>query len=104
MYLKRASIATILVFFSLSSFADNEQPILFPDTNQFNEQFTQQFNEQLSQKLYTQFNISMEVLNKPELIEANAKYIKSLYDALIKQGFTKSEALQLVSATLSNQK
>ncbi len=46
----------------------------------------------------------MKVMNNPKLIKANAKYIKSLYEALVEEGFTKEQALQLVAATLASKK
>lgn len=46
----------------------------------------------------------MKVMNDPKIIKANAKYIKSSYDALIAEGFTKEQALQLVAASLARKK
>jgi hypothetical protein len=43
-------------------------------------------------------------MNDPKLIKANAKYIRSLYNALVDEGFTKEQALKLVSASLSSKK
>ncbi|GAA0855217.1 hypothetical protein [Aliiglaciecola litoralis] len=60
--------------------------------------------DSLSDKLSDQLKATLKVMNDPEIVAANAAYIKSLYDALIKQGFTKEEALTLVSASLSAQK
>ncbi len=57
--------------------------------------------DSLSEKMADQLKASLKVKNDPEIIAAQAKYIRSLYEALIKQGFSKQEALSLVSATLS---
>ena len=60
--------------------------------------------DQMAQQLSKQLEVSMKVMNDPKLIKANAKYIKSLYDALVEEGFTKEQALQLVAATLASKK
>ena len=60
--------------------------------------------ENMANQLSKQLQVSMKVVSNPELIKSNAKYIRSLYDALIKEGFTKEQAIQLVSATLSSKK
>ena len=60
--------------------------------------------DQMAQQLSKQLEVSMKVMNDPKLIKANAKYIKSLYDALVDEGFTKEQALQLVAATLASKK
>jgi len=60
--------------------------------------------DQMAQQLSKQLEVSMKVMNDPKLIKANAKYIKSLYDALVEEGFTKEQALKLVAATLASKK
>lgn len=60
-------------------------------------------NDTLADQLADQLSATLKVKNDPEMVEAHAKYIRSLYQALIKQGFTKDEALTLVSATLAGQ-
>ena len=60
--------------------------------------------DQLAEQLAKQLQASMKVMNDPKIIKANAKYIKSLYDALIAEGFTKEQALQLVAASLASKK
>lgn len=57
----------------------------------------------LAEQLADQLSATLKVKNDPEMIEAHASYIRSLYQALIKQGFTKDEALTLVSATLAGE-
>lgn len=79
------------LFFSHASFA-----------NQFNK--PNAAYDQLAEQLAKQLQASMKVMNDPKIIKANAKYIKSLYDALIAEGFTKEQALQLVAASLTSKK
>lgn len=40
----------------------------------------------------------LDVLAKPESSEKVARYIKNLYDALIKEGFPKEDALRIVTS------
>jgi hypothetical protein len=47
--------------------------------------------------LSKQLHAALEIMNDPDLIKANAKYMKNLYDALIDEGFSKEQALKLVS-------
>jgi len=61
-------------------------------------------SENMAKQLSQQLEASLKVMNDPKLIKANAKYIRSLYSALIEEGFTKEQAMQLVSATLSGKK
>lgn len=61
-------------------------------------------NDSLSEQIADQIKVRLKVKNDPEVIEAQATYIKSFYDALVKQGFTKEEALKLVAASLSSNK
>ena len=58
----------------------------------------------MTEMLTKQLKASLTVMNDPEIIKDNAKYIRNLYNALIAEGFTKEQALQLVSASLSNKK
>jgi len=47
--------------------------------------------------LFKQLHATLEVMNDPDLIKANARYMKNLYDALINEGFNQEQALKLVS-------
>src|SRR5213593_848749 len=42
---------------------------------------------------------TLKAFEKPETIERLARFARRYYDALIKQGFTKEEALQIVAGT-----
>lgn len=57
--------------------------------------------DSLSEKLSQELKASLKVMNDPEIIEANATYIRGLYEALVKQGFSEADALKLVAASLS---
>lgn len=81
------SLLIVTTLFSASTFANNDSQY-----------------EQMAKQLSKQLETSMKVMNDPKLIKANAKYIKSLYEALVEEGFTKEQALQLVAATLASKK
>lgn len=40
----------------------------------------------------------LAVISRPESAEKMAQYVKNFYEALIKQGFTKEEALKIVTS------
>lgn len=61
-------------------------------------------NDSLSEQIADKIKAGLKVKNDPEIIEAQAQYIKSFYDALVKQGFSKEDALKLVAASLSGEK
>lgn len=61
-----------------------ENKIMAPDPNE-----TVQFMEAMLLKM-------MEVYSSPKIADAQAKFYKNLYEALLKQGFTKQEAMQIV--------
>ena len=58
--------------------------------------------DSLSRQLSEEMKSNLAVMNDPQIVEAQAKYIRSLYQALIKQGFSKDEALTLVAASLQS--
>lgn len=55
-------------------------------------------NAQLAEQLKNQ----MRAMSDPELIKAQAAYHRKYYLALIDQGFTKEESLQIIIALASN--
>lgn len=57
-------------------------------------------NEQLSEQLLNQ----TLALSNPQLVKAQAELLRKHYDALIKTGFSKDEALQIVIAMASQDK
>ncbi|GAB5382117.1 MAG: hypothetical protein Alis3KO_36300 [Aliiglaciecola sp.] len=69
-----------------SSYAQNERNFVY---------------DSLSEKMSQELKASLKALNDPENMEANAKYIRGLYEALVEQGFSKKEAMTLVAASLS---
>ncbi len=61
-------------------------------------------SDMLAKQLSQSMEASLKAMNDPKLIKANAKYIRNLYLALVDEGFTKDQAIQLVSAILSSKK
>jgi hypothetical protein len=91
MSLKKYGIIGVLVLSPSLVFAKGEQPKTGSP-------------EYFAKALSSQLKASLEVMSDPEIIKANAKYIKTLYDALIAEGFTKEQSLKLVTASLSSKK
>ena len=57
---------------------------------------------QLQQQLDQQLQLAINAMNDPKIIEAKAQFARNLYEALLKKGFTKEQALVLVSGSLSS--
>lgn len=95
---KFALISLVLLGFTPSSFADNDKSEVFefskrPTSLDFVSQ------QQASQKLN-----ELKAVSTPELIKAQADYYQKMYQALVKSGFDKQEALKIVIAIASSDK
>ncbi len=55
--------------------------------------------EQLTQQIEVMFMAMLDVLSSPRMGIAMAKFYRSFYDGLIEQGFTKEEAMKIISST-----
>jgi hypothetical protein len=62
-------------------------------------QMQQMMGPMMAQMATVMLESTLTVLAKPENAERLADFTKHYYDALIKRGFTKEEALQIVVAT-----
>ncbi len=62
-----------------------------------------QVDDMLAQFSY-QLKSTVKVMNDPELIKAQAKYAKNLYEAFIAEGFSKEQALELVKVSIEGKK
>lgn len=51
---------------------------------------------QMKEYMETMFKSMLQAFSSPEMAQAQAKYYRNLYDALVKNGFSKEEALQIV--------
>ena len=60
-----------------------------------------QVNEMSAQLSY-QLKSTIKVMNDPELMKAQAKYAKNLYEAFIAEGFNKEQALELVKESIGS--
>jgi hypothetical protein len=61
-------------------------------------------NEQLSEQLSEQLLNQTIALSDPNLVKAQAALLRKHYDALVLNGFSKSEALQIIIAMASADK
>ena len=48
-----------------------------------------------------QMEALLEMMADPKMLKAQARYYKKLYDALIAEGFSQEQAIQIVSASAS---
>ena len=53
----------------------------------------------MGQMMVVGMEAMLKALNKPDNVELLASFTRSYYDALVKKGFTKQEALQIVVRT-----
>ena len=65
-------------------------------------QMSEEIAQQMAAQLKIQLKAQLGVMRGPELIEMQAKHLKTLFNALVKEGFSKDEALTLVVAIASN--
>ncbi len=96
--LKKSLSVFVLVLSASTAFAETkktEEVVVPKETIEMKKEL----DEMLVQFSYVQKE-SLKTLNSPELIKAQAKYAKSLYDAFIVEGFSKDQALELVKVQL----
>ena len=73
-------------------------PLLFSASLSIAEEKQQLSPQEMGNYLEVMLVKMMEVYASPKMVEKQAEYYKGLYDALLKQGFTKEQALQIVIA------
>jgi hypothetical protein len=78
--------------YSSSAFAEAQE------NPQQQQQKQQMSPEQMSAYMKGMMKSMLDVYSSPETAQGLARFYKALYDALIKEGFTKQEALQIVLA------
>ena len=94
----RVAIPAVALFFAFVSPSSAQRPAA-PDSATM-AQMAGMFNqmgpmyESMSQAM---IEGTLKALEKPETIERLARFARRYYDALIKQGFSKEEALQIVA-------
>ena len=66
-----------------------------------NAQQKQAFDDMLTRQLHQELTATLSVQQDPDIVKAQAKAIRALYQALVEEGFTQDQALTLVAATLS---
>ena len=99
MFKKFTFTILMLALSSSSAFGDTKKPneISAPTDIQ------KQVDEMLVDFSY-QLKSTVKVMNDPELIKAQAKYAKNLYEAFIAEGFSKEQALELVKVSIEGKK
>ena len=96
--LKKSLSIVVLMLIASVSFGETkkaEEVVVPKETNEMKKEFDEMFVE----FSYVQKG-SLKAMNDPELIKAQAKYAKNLYDAFIAEGFSKEQALELVKVQL----
>lgn len=68
---------------------------LTPQEQQMQIQQVRHMMTQLPYQMKVIMEIQLDVLAKPDTAEKLAQYIKNYYDALVRQGFSKDEALKI---------
>lgn len=54
--------------------------------------------EQLRSTMEIMFGVMLDVMTSPDMAEAMARFYKNLYDALIAQGFTEEQAMEITTS------
>ena len=55
--------------------------------------------KQMSAQLKTQMEANLEMMSDPKLLKASAKYVRKYYEALIEEGFSEEQAMQIVAGS-----
>ena len=92
----RSPIAILVLLFALAGRSVSAQQPGAPDAAAMAQMFNQMIPqyEAMSQAM---IEGTIKALEKPETIDRLARFAKRYYDALIKEGFSKEEALQIVA-------
>jgi hypothetical protein len=92
----RSTIAVVILLVVLTARSSAAQQPSAPDPAAMAQMFSQMtpMYEGMSQAT---LEGTLKALEKPETVDRLARFAKRYYDALIKQGFTKEEALQIVA-------
>jgi hypothetical protein len=96
--MRRTVVLIAAIFIGQVAFSDDAKAPKF-DAEQFQKQFAAMQESALpykSKQLETLLRTPLKTLADPGSSADIAKYMRNLYDSLIKEGFTKDEAFQLI--------
>ena len=99
--MKRLLIGGLLLVLSAISISQAEEKKPAPSPQESKQQLEDTFGAMIpltGKMVEAMMETQLTVLAKPESAEKVARYIKNLHDALIKQGFSKDEAMKIVTS------
>jgi hypothetical protein len=92
--MKRITTATALIISIAVAAAEEPSPPKQPLTPQ---EMSAAMKTAMGSMATAAIHAQLDVLSQPDSADRMAHYLKNLYDALLKQGFTKAEALEIVT-------
>lgn len=97
--MRRHTVIITLLLIACSSRAMGQRPVMSDSMKAQLEQTSQMMGPMMGQMMQSMMEGMLKTMAKPENVELLATFTRSYYDALIRKGFTKEEALQIVVAT-----
>ena len=97
--MKTSAICFLVIALAVISVANAQSPKLQPPTQPPTDKFLKDLDSSVPVKMKaTEIAVAAQVsaLAKPETAEKMARYAKNFQNALIKEGFTKEEAIRIV--------
>jgi hypothetical protein len=98
--MKRFLVPAVLMLASVPAFAQ-EQPKAPPSPEQMRQIMDATLGAMvpfMSKMVEAMIQSQLDVVSRPESADKMARYVRNFHDALIKQGFSKQEALQIVTS------
>jgi hypothetical protein len=99
--MKISAICFLVIALAVISVANAQNPKLQPPTQPPVDKFLKDLDASVPVKMKaTEIAVAAQVsaLARPETAEKMARYVKNFQNALIKEGFTKEEALRIVTS------
>lgn len=97
--MRRQTLLVVLGLFIGSNEVNAQVPVRSDSAKAQMEQATRMMGPMMGQMMESMMEGMLKTMAKPENIELLATFTRNYYDALLRKGFTKEEALQIVVAT-----